>query len=124
MSLRRPVLVALLALFLLPATARAATVEPLFDLSRPDGAPFPTDRYTTPDATQLTGKRVALPKPSCASLPTDCEDVDVLNAFDGFNVQPRLSVPFTGAIDPASVTSDSVFLVRLPGRRRHRHQPA
>ena len=114
MSLRRPVLLALLALFLLPAAAHAASVEPLFDLTRPEGAPFPSDRWTTPDATQLTGKRVALPKPSCAALPSDCEDVDVLNTLDGFNVQPRLSIPFSGAIDPASVTSDSVFLVRLP----------
>jgi Big-like domain-containing protein len=114
MPLRRPVLLALLALFLLPSAAHAAGVEPLFDISRPEGAPFPSDRYTTPDATQLTGRRVALPKPSCASLPSDCEDVDVLNTLDGFNVQPRLTVPFTSAIDPASVTSDTVFLVRLP----------
>jgi hypothetical protein len=108
------VLLTLLALFLLPSAAHAADVAPLFDSSRPEGAPFPSDRYTTPDATQLTGKRVALPKPSCASFPSDCEDVDVLNTLDGFNVQPRITVPFSGAIDPASVTSDNVFLVRLP----------
>jgi hypothetical protein len=110
--LRRSLLLALLTLLLLPSVAHAA--EPLFDLTRPEGAPFPSDRYTTPDATQLTGKRVALPKPNCASFPSDCQDVDVLNTLDGFNVQPRLSVPFTGALDPASVTGDTVFLVRLP----------
>src|SRR5919106_3124948 len=114
MSLRRSLLLALLALFLLPSAAHSASVEPLFDSSRPEGAPFPSDRYTTPDASQLTGLRVALPQPSCASFPSDCEDVDVLNTLDGFNVQPRLTIPSEGAIDPASVTSDSVFLVRLP----------
>ena len=45
--------------------------------------------------------------------PSDCADVDVLNTLDGFNMQPRISIPFTGAIDPASVNSSNVFLIRL-----------
>lgn len=113
LPLRRTLLLALCALFLLPATAQAE-VHPSFDLSTPSGAPFPSDRFTTPDASQLTGLRVALPKPDCTAFPSDCQDVDVLNDLDGFNVQPRLTIPFTGAIDPASVTSESMFLVRLP----------
>ena len=47
-------------------------------------------------------------------LPVRLPDIDVLNTLDGFNLQPRLSIPFTGAIDPASATSANVFLVRLP----------
>jgi hypothetical protein len=66
---RRTLLLALLALLLLPSVARAADVAPLFELTRPEGAPFPSDRYTVPDPTQLTGVRVALPKPSCAVFP-------------------------------------------------------
>ncbi len=86
---------------------------PSSDPSSPSGAPFPTDRYTVADATQLTGVRVDLPKPNCAVRPSDCLDIDVLNTLDGFNLQPRLSIPFTGAIDVASVSSENVFLVRL-----------
>jgi hypothetical protein len=45
--------------------------------------------------------------------PSDCEDLDVINTLDGFNLLPRLSIPFDGPIDPATVTSESVFLVSL-----------
>ena len=37
----------------------------------------------------------------------------MLNTLDGFSTQPRITVPFTGAIDVASVNSDSVYLVNL-----------
>jgi hypothetical protein len=37
----------------------------------------------------------------------------VLNALDGFNLQPRVSIPFDGPIDPSSVTSETLFLVSL-----------
>src|SRR5918994_3848995 len=111
---RRLIVLALIGVVLAPATAHAAGVAPGFELSSPSGAPFPTDRYTLPDSTQLTGRRVDLPKPNCAVRVSDCQDVDVLNTLDGFNVQPRISIPFTGAIDLASVSSSSVFLVRQP----------
>lgn len=114
LPLRRAFLPLFLAFFLLPSLAHAAGVAPAFELASPSASPFPSDRWTAPDATQLTGLRVDLPKPSCAVFPSDCLDVDVLNSLDGFNVQPRLSIPFTGAIDPSSATSASVFLVRLP----------
>lgn len=84
-----------------------------FDLSDPSGAPFPSDRYTQWDWTQKTLKRVKLPKPDCAAFPSDCADIDVINTLDGFNTQPRITVPFSGDIDPASVTSDTVWLVNL-----------
>jgi hypothetical protein len=124
LPLRRMLLLfaVLVASLLTPSVARAAGVEPRFDLSGPTGSPFPSDRFTVPDWTQLTGLRVALPKPDCAARPSDCEDVDVLNDLDGFNVQPRISIPFTGELDLASVSSESIFLVRLPdegGRRPH-----
>ena len=37
---------------------------------------------------------------------------------DGFNMQPRISVPFDGAIDPATITNRTVFLLKLSGAER------
>jgi len=37
----------------------------------------------------------------------------VINTLDGFNTQPRITVPFTGDIDITSVSSDTVYLVNL-----------
>jgi hypothetical protein len=81
------------------------------------GQPFPSDLFTTQDRTQLTGLRVDLPKPDCAVRPSDCADVDVLNTLDGFNIQPRISIPFSGPIDVSTVSSETVFLVG-PHRQR------
>ena len=79
------------------------------------GQPFPTNLYTVSDATQATGVRVSLPKPDCGTRPSDCADVDVLNGLDGFNIQPRISVPFNGPIDLATVSSSTIFLVSSGG---------
>jgi Bacterial virulence factor lipase N-terminal len=114
-TLRAKNVVLLFALtsFLCPSLVFAASVQALFGLSAPQSGPFPSDHFTNPDPTQNTGLRIALPKPDCAIRPSDCEDIDVLNELDGFNLQPRLSIPFDGLIDVASVTSESVFLVSL-----------
>ena len=96
-----------------PASALASDVHALFDLDTPTGSPFPSDRFTVADAHQLTGLRVNLPKPDCRERVSDCQDLTVINTLDGFNVQPRLSIPFDGMIDVQTVTSDTVFLVRL-----------
>jgi Bacterial virulence factor lipase N-terminal len=112
--LRRLLVLLLLAWLLVPAAANAAGVAPSFDATSPSGGPYPSDRWTVADATQLTGLRIDLPKPNCTVRPSDCLDLDLLNTLDGFNLQPRLSIPFGGEIDPASVDSSSVFLVRLP----------
>ena len=98
--LRRAALLAVLAL-VLPTAALAASA----------GQPFPSNLYTAVDATQATGLRVDLEKPNCAVRPSDCADIDVLNTLDGFNIQPRISVPFSGPIDLATATSDNIFLV-------------
>src|SRR3954465_14550740 len=63
-----------------------------------------------------------LPKPAgCAAKPplTECSDIDLVNELDGFSLQPRLSIPFTGQIDANTICSSNavctpnVFLVRL-----------
>jgi hypothetical protein len=88
-------------------------VRALFDLEHPVTAPFPSDAFTIFDPAHNTGRRVHLPYPDCTIQRSECDDLDVINTLDGFNLQPRLSVPFSGSIDPDSVTSDTVFLVSL-----------
>src|SRR5215831_12116287 len=88
--------------------AAAAGVRPMFDLSDPAGSPFPSDRFTVRDASQNTGLRVNLPKPDCTIRTSDCQHIDLLNELDGFNLQPRLSVPFSGPIDVTTVSSHTV----------------
>ena len=79
---------------------------------------FPSDRYTVPDPNQITGLRVALPKPGCSVHVSDCEDVDVINQLDGFNVQPRIVIPFSGAIDLATVSAQTLYLCEVRSSRR------
>ena len=85
-----------------PASALAATSA---------GQPFPSNLFTVPDATQITGLRVDLPQPDCSTHPSDCADVAVLETLDGFNIQPRISIPFSAPIDLSTVSSETVFLV-------------
>jgi hypothetical protein len=97
-------------------------VHPLFDLAAVTTSPFPTDRFTVADNTQNTGRRVKLPTDSTTGL-SDFQDTQVLNTLDGFNLQPRLSIPFdgpinvstvnSGPIDVSTVNSKAVFLVRM-----------
>ncbi|HEU5323602.1 MAG TPA: Ig-like domain-containing protein, partial [Methylomirabilota bacterium] len=113
MRLRHVAAVVLALVLVQPVHALAAGVQALFDLDSPTAGPFPSDRFTLPDPSQLTGLRVDLPRPDCGARPSDCADIDVLNTLDGFNPQPRLSVPFSGPIDPATFTSAAVFLVSV-----------
>jgi hypothetical protein len=113
-SFVRRSLILLVAAMLLPALAAAAT-HPLFNLQSNTQSPFPSDRFTAFDAQQLTGLRVDLALPNCATHPSDCADISLLNQLDGFNLQPRLSIPFDGAIDVSTVSSSTVFLITLPG---------
>ena len=96
-----------------PAFATAAGVSVRLDFSDPATSPFPSDRYTQVDWTQNTFKRVKLPKPDCTVRVSDCADIVVINTLDGFNTQPRITIPFTGDIDITTVNSDTVYLVNL-----------
>src|SRR5437868_2969076 len=106
--------VLLAALTKLVAPVRAAgQAHALFDVNTEAGTPFPSDLFTLADSSQNTGLRVNLPKPDCAARPSDCEDLDVLDTLDGFNLLPRLSIPFDSPIDVATATSESIFLISL-----------
>src|SRR5687768_2942991 len=84
-----------------------------FDLSKPDGGPFPSDLFTVVDANQNTGRRVNMPYPDCTVRVSDCHDLNVINTLDGFTLQTRLSIPFDAPIDPSSVNSQNLFLIAL-----------
>src|SRR5262245_40886902 len=95
------------------------SVVALFDLATatpnpdPDAlttSPFPSNRFTVADPNQNTGRRVNLPPPDLATYFSDYQDTQLLNTLDGFNLQPRLSIPFSGPIDVNSVNSQDVFL--------------
>ena len=115
---RRVLLFTLPVLLLWSSLALASGVQALFNLEVPTGGPFPSDRFTVADSRQETGLRVSLPKPNCAARPSDCADLDVVNTLDGFNLSPRLSIPFDGPIDPTSVSSQTVVLLSLGSTRR------
>ena len=98
----------------LVAPSRAASgVHPLFEIHTPAGGPFPSDIFTVTDASQNTGLRIDLPKPDCSIRRSDCEDLDLINTLDGFNLQPRFSIPFNGGLDLTTVNSQTVFLIKL-----------
>jgi dienelactone hydrolase len=99
---------AFVAALALPAGAFAATTV---------GQLFPTNLDTVPDATQVTGLHVALPAPNCTTNPSDCLDVASLDQLDGFDIQPRLTIPFSGPIDLSTVSSSTIFLVGPDGRK-------
>ena len=102
----RAALLTLAVALALPGVALAGTKA---------GQPFPSNLFTVPDAAQATGLRVNLPTPDCTTNPSDCADVAVLNTLDGFNIQPRISVPFSGPIDLSTVSSSTIFLVGPAG---------
>src|SRR3954463_6305802 len=104
-SARVAVLAAVVLAF--PAAALAGTSA---------GQPTPTNLDTVVDATQLTGLRVDLPQPDCAVNALRCDDVAVLNTLDGFNIQPRLTIPFSAPIDLSTVSSSTIFLVGPGGQ--------
>jgi hypothetical protein len=90
-----------------------SNVHALFDLSTPATGPFPSNWFTIADNTQNTGRRINLPLPNPVTHPSDYQDTQVLNTLDGFNLQPRLSIPFDGQIDVNTVNSKDVLLISL-----------
>jgi hypothetical protein len=78
---------------------------------------FPSDRFTVADPAQATGLRVDLPVPTCTEATRSiCEALEILNTADGFDLQPRFFVPFSGDIDVATVTAETVYVEGPDGR--------
>ncbi len=53
------------------------------------------------------------PFPDCTVQVSDCADSALINVLDGFNLQPRVTVPFDADIDPSTVNSTRAFFVEL-----------
>lgn len=92
---------------------KKSRVHVLFGLESLESGIFPTDIFSVADDAQKTGLRVNLPLPDCAAHASDCRDLSLINVLDGFNLQPRVTVPFDGDIDPTSVNSANAFFVEL-----------
>jgi Bacterial Ig-like domain len=84
---------------------------------------FPDNAFTVADASQATGRRInfrqgidypnvgGVLQPSCTNADYSiCDGFAQLNKLDGFDLQPRVIVPFTGAIDLTSVNSSNFFI--------------
>src|SRR5437867_6136330 len=81
------------------APAHAAGATSVSAGSSPQTTIFPNDRFTVTDRGQLTNRRVNLPLPRCdASNYSLCDGYAMLNRLDGFDLQPRVTIPFTGPI--------------------------
>ena len=96
--------------------AQSPAVFARFDLRRPRTGPFPSDIFTVRDVRNITGLRLNYPLPDCRLRPSDCEDLAVVNTLDGWGLEQQVSIPFTGDVDPRTLSSESVFLVRLSSR--------
>src|SRR5262249_46744053 len=44
---------------------------------------------------------------------SDCLETGIINQLDGFHIRPRLAIPFSGDIDLSSVSSESIYLIKL-----------
>ena len=85
----------------------AAGVVARYDPTTPEIGPFPTDFLTVSDAAQATGLRVNLPFPD--------RETAAVNQLDGFNIQPRLRVRFSGPVNPDTLRR-GIFLRRQDGQ--------
>lgn len=101
-----------LALLAALTSLHAAGVTVVFDPANPSMGPFPSDALTVADPAQKTGRRVNLPAPDCSSDRLGCIVQPALNQFDGFNLQPRIRVRFSAAVNPDTLRG-GIFFVAL-----------
>src|SRR3954451_9114968 len=90
---------------------------------------FPDDAFTVRDKAQLTGRRVRFRRgldypnvggrvrKNCTSKTYSiCDSFRELNRLDGFDLQPRVTVPFTGGVKLASVNDKNFFITTARGK--------
>jgi hypothetical protein len=91
-----------LVLVLIPLPLWCGNTTVLFQPSSPSVGPYPTNALTIKADAQKTGLRVNLPLPGgCTVLSTsaDCINKQLLNQLDGFSLNPRIMVCFSGPVD-------------------------
>ena len=74
---------------------------------------LPDDALTVADANQLTGRRMNLPLPDCTTRPSDCDEIRLVNTLDGWDLDPRVEVRFSGPVDIGRVTASTFYLERV-----------
>ncbi|MGH7722925.1 MAG: hypothetical protein ACRENL_08885 [Candidatus Dormibacteria bacterium] len=109
-----------------PATLTASSAAPTVAVRQGGsyGAGiFPDNAFTTSDPLQATGRRLnfrqgidypsvgGVIQPACTSADYSiCDAFAELDKLDGFDLQPRILVPFTGSIDLSSTTASDLFI--------------
>jgi hypothetical protein len=89
---------------------------------------FPDDAFTKADGKQVTGRRVnfrqgtdfpvvdgAIRSKCTDATYSICDAFSELNTLDGFDLQPRVVVPFTGDVDLSSVDDSNFFITDTDG---------
>lgn len=103
---------------LVPASVTASAAVRVLNGTTPESRVMPSNVFTVADGRQLTGIRINLPVPSCdAAHQSICDDLTLLNLQDGFDLRPRITVPFSGPIDVASVNAGDLFVTGPNGFR-------
>ncbi|HWC17040.1 MAG TPA: hypothetical protein VG498_08485 [Terriglobales bacterium] len=112
--------------------AKAQIVRPLFGFDATSSGPFPSDHFTVFDLNQNTGLRVSIPprpsaeecraKLSLGVADTDTGEICLLNELDGFSIRPRISIPFSGPIDPGTARGN-IYLIPLGDTLVDGHPP-
>jgi hypothetical protein len=101
-----------------PLTVSADASVQVLTGSTPETRIMPSNTYTVSDSAQLTGRRVNLPLPNCdVANSSTCDDLRLLNLQDGFDLRPRVTVPFSGPIDVSTVNGANLFVIGPNGFR-------
>ena len=77
--------------------------------------PFPSNALTVPSEVQQTGLQVNLPMPAgctVVSAAAQCVNTQLLNQLDGFSVNPRIMVCFSGPVDVTTLR-DGISITRV-----------
>jgi hypothetical protein len=90
---------------------------------------FPDDAFTIADPQQATGRRLhfeqgedyptvnGVVQPACDSGDENiCDAFTMLDKLDGFDLQPRVTVPFTGAVKLDSVDDSDFYITDAAGK--------
>jgi hypothetical protein len=90
---------------------------------------FPSDSFTVGDKNQVTGRRVNFRKGvdypnvggkvkrGCTSKTYSiCDAFREMNKLDGFDLQPRVTVPFTGTVKLGSVNDKNFYIATRKGK--------
>jgi hypothetical protein len=112
----RALVVALIVALALPAAAEAKSVSVRHGRGI-HARIFPDNFFSVRDKRQLTGRRVHIKPPHCTRATYSiCDSYAELNHLDGFDLQPRVTVPFTGPIKLASVNDTNFSITTTKGK--------